>query len=80
MSDPGTPSINGTTTALGSAPVVVTCLDEVMRLSENYDAGHWRLVLRYCHVPADSPAELWESSLQRVLMCSTHLQLGKEAP
>jgi hypothetical protein len=54
---------------------VETCLARAIRLSGNADAGHWRYVLGYCHVPAESPTDLWESSLDRALSCSTHIPL-----
>jgi hypothetical protein len=57
-----------------------TCLFYLVRVSGNPDRGHWQHVLRFCHVPAQSPAVEWQTALQRVLWCSVHLPIDHHAP
>jgi hypothetical protein len=56
-----------------------TCHQYVLRWRPGEDAAHWRLTLRYCHVPCDAPAVEWVDGLQRVLQSADHL-VHKEPP
>jgi len=59
----------------GTGPHVETCIERILRLTRTQDAAHWRLVFRYCHIPADAPAHEWEAGIDRVHISGSHLQL-----